>query len=125
MSTNRVNAAIERLEDRQLFSSTLAPSAVEGDYKGILKATSGQTIEVKLIITSTSAEAEYGSLKGKITLTATEFDKIRKGTFDETFKVSGKSVVLDGKVTAGGEKISGTGSVGSTKGTFSFVKYAG
>jgi hypothetical protein len=121
---NHSGSIFERLEDRQLFSAILGPSAVEGDYKGVVTAKSGQTVEVKLILTSTSAEAEYGDKKDKIGLTAKEFEEIRKGTFDYTFTVSGTTVTLDGTVTDSGKRISGSAKAGSTTGTFVLEKYA-
>jgi hypothetical protein len=90
----------------------LGPSAVEGTYKGVTVGSDGASYEIKVVIIATSVKLTVEGLGTYAqSLTAAEFVKIRKETFDLDFKyVSGVkgSVAFTGKVKDGGLKITGT-----------------
>ena len=106
--------------------SILAPSAVEGTYKGTATDTDGAQLGFTLVITSTKATLTitgYGS--GSATLSAASLKKLREGTFSYSGKVKSLTVKLSGKVTSAGKVISGSGTVSgksTVKGTFLLKK---
>ena len=129
MSASRKSSPvfIESLENRQLMSTVLAPSAVEGTYAGT--ASYGSTVEVKIAITSTKETLTVvgiGTIRTSIS--SKTFKKLREGhfSFDGTFAGKEK-LVLTGTVTSKGARISGE-FVGSGKesltGTFIVKKKA-
>ena len=124
-SAVRSTSFIETLEQRQLLSATvLSPAAVEGDYKGSVVTSSGESVPVKVIVTKTKADLIVnGSVTLSESLTSAHLVALRHGTFDVTFKLSGESVTCTGKELSGGKKISGKYTTSAKKnGTFSLTK---
>ena len=121
---NRSIRFVESLEQRQLFSATLTAAAVEGTYSGAVKESSGGSVPIEIIVKKTEAELVIeSSVTLKSSVSAAELVKIRKGTFDVTFKLSGESVTVTGKELSAGKKISGTYKTSTKKtGTFSVTK---
>jgi hypothetical protein len=112
---------IEALEGRQLLSSSLlAPSAVEGIYKGDI-AVNQIVLPIKAVVTSTKITLTVtGEGTTSIALSAKQFKKLRAGTFDFAGTVKNVKGTLLGSVTSAGKRIAG-----SFSGTYKTTTEAG
>ena len=147
-------AFVESLEPRQFFSvsvgnavapslvpsvtpqltaaktTLLAPSAVEGTYKGVMVGSDGASAQIKVVIAKTSAKFTIEGL-GSYThaITAAEFKLLREEkpfTFSGSTVISGKTIKLtfSGQVKDSGLKITGnyTTNISGRNGTFDVKK---
>ncbi len=105
----------------------LAPSAVTGHYTGTATPNGSSThYPLSLTITTTSMTLNAGPFGvGTIKLSASQFKKLRAGSFSFSGKLTNVSASLSGTVTKAGRTIKGTGTVNgkvSGEGYFSLTK---